>query len=246
MLNKVTLMKLIKYNTFFKAIIENNLESVIIGKFSSKYAPYEKVFDEETKTYINKVVRVYGSKVKGNEYRFHINILDDFIKTFMEHPDITITSKTVTSNINPITTIDYHKSWVLKDYQLKAKEVINSAELDSISRIRLLGLLTGKGKTVTSLLSLTENKGKMVIAILPKYIDKTIGDIKKILVIEDKEIMVCDTSDKILGVISNCNNDKYFKDVKVFIFSLISYDLVIKEYEKLGRKDWKSMYGEYI
>ena len=238
------------YSHFFKILVDNETEAKIIGKFASNYAPLERVFDKETKKISMKVLRVYASKCSGNEFRFHIGVLPEFetyIKSYSNN-DIVITSTQTPMYIPDNDIVIKHKeSWVLKDYQLKASEFIMNDELNSISRTRLLGLLTGKGKTVTAMLSLIKNNGRLFILVLPKYIDKWISDVKSILDIDDKEIMVLRESNTVIGLMSNSKDNKNsFKNVKIFICSLVSMRLVTEEYEKNGRTYWISQYDVHI
>jgi len=81
--------------------------------------------------------------------------------------------------------------WKLRDYQ----EVIRSFIMDKLKRNItttriLIELATGKGKTATACETFTKINKRFTILILPKYIDKWIGDINEYIDLNDDDYFV--------------------------------------------------------
>lgn len=123
--------------------------------------------------------------------------------------------------------IKVRNNWSLREDQLRVKDFLIQ---DNSCKCRLVPIQTGKGKTVTSLVSATYINERLVIIILPTYIDKWINDLKSIYDITDKEIMVVQGTRSLKSLIELAAQERY--NIPVTIISLTTYKIFISEYEE--------------
>lgn len=101
---------------------------------------------------------------------------------------------------------------------------------ESPTKSRLVGLRTGGGKTVVSLISLAKIGWRTAIVILPTYIDKWIGDIRTVHVAATRDVMVIQGSKALRGLIALAKDKEYFG--RYIVFSSDTMKEYIKQYEE--------------
>lgn len=158
--------------------------------------------------------RFVGKLKNQNVYLFHVNQflhlitylreigyeLTDVVKT--DHRDYTIAKE------------DYQvkPGWKPNEEQEPMVEFLTSSPTKS----KLLGLRTGGGKTVVSLISLAKIGWRTGIVILPQYIDKWCGDIPNVHVATTKDVMVVQGSKALRGLVALAKDNEYVGRYIVF------------------------------
>lgn len=122
--------------------------------------------------------RFYSFNPIKNEFRFHIEQLNDLLNAFERQNigplDIDIVSKEYTQG--DVIDIEMKPGWTLRDYQVNVKDFILNKDI-SKSRSRLASLPTGTGKTVIALGTAIELKTRIAIPVPAGYGEKWVGDV---------------------------------------------------------------------
>lgn len=174
--------------------------------------------------------RCYYSKTHdSHEYRFPISLLKEF-RDYMEINAVSTRDVIETTREIPIGAKKEFKlnpAYVLReeqrpvlDYVLEHKEI----------RSKMIGLQTGKGKTVIACAALAELKGRVVLVTKPMYIDKWVRDFQKYTDLKPKDLMVVQGSDHFRGLIQLAKDDQLSS--KVIIISINTYRSYLKLYEE--------------
>lgn len=126
--------------------------------------------------------------------------------------------------------------WVLKEKQAEAVKFI----LDNPVRSKMISIVTGGGKTVTSLYALAKLQYKMAVVILPTYIEKWVGDIANVHEAQTKDVMVVQGSKALRGLVAMANEGTLTS--KYFIFSSRTMQEYVAAYED-NPEDCVNLYG---
>lgn len=125
----------------------------------------------------------------------------------------------------------------IEDYIVNPKYVPNEEQAPIVeflttnpTKSRLVGLRTGGGKTVVSLISLAKIGWRTAIVILPGYIDKWVGDIQNVHIANMQDVMVIQGSKSLRGLIALAKDNEYFG--RYIIFSSDTLKDYIKQYEE--------------
>lgn len=126
---------------------------------------------------------------------------------------------------------------ILEDYVVNPKYVPNEEQapiveflVDSPAKSRLVGLRTGGGKTVVSLISIAKIGWRTAFVVLSGYVSKWQGDIQTVHHAEMRDIMIIQGSDALRKIIAMA---KEGRDIgKYVIFSIETLQVYIKQYEE--------------
>lgn len=190
----------------------------ITGYNNSRYGKkpsYTKVKDREYFSFIKKT----------NTYRFPISTNRNFLLLLGNHnvkrDEISIQLdreyqiKKFGLAMNPF--------FVSRDYQDK---YINALISEGAKTLTLVDLRMGYGKTLIILSAVSKRNLKLGILIVPKYIDKTVIDIKKYMLVKDEDILVIQGAENLTDLMNNPDND-----YKIIIFAMRTIYNYIESYE---------------
>jgi superfamily II DNA or RNA helicase len=225
------LLKIEVYSHFFKVINPTDRIITLILRFCGNYVITEFV-KEKDKQGRYRPVRVFASRSKDNmEYRFHIGQLPEFIN-LLNREFVTVDQYTMTYvDLYTPKSIDVELKphFVLRDKQPEVVDFI-TAEDSNDNRSRLVGLQTGKGKTLCALASISRIKTRTLIVILPAYMEKWGGDVTNVLDISPKDIMLVRGSSQLKGLIDIGLEETI--TAKFIIISLTTIQNFFKAYEE--------------
>lgn len=200
----------------------------------------------------------FSKTIDSDEWRFHLGQYKSFVRfmTMRGTPP-----KLYTETILPLHTGESVKlplkDWVKpRDYQVGAVEFItdpstmdakswlanvhSGLEEDTDLHSRLISAPTGTGKTVMAAMGLAQIAKRVMIVILPKYMEKWAGDLTNLFELKKKDIGMIAGSDALKGFISLKDNPKYIP--RFTIVSLTTYRNFIKSYEE-GPSECRHNYG---
>lgn len=220
-------LRISEANTYFTVkVLDRNYKNVL-KNYIARFLTYEISYEPRIRRYVNKPGKRYYAFVEG-EYRFPINMLRDFL-TFIKFnhinwQDLEVVkipmhrASKITALVNP--------DFKLHNYQTRSVELL----LDKEKTVQLVSLQTGKGKTLVSCAALCEMGQRVMVIILPMYIEKWIGDIMKNTDIAREEILVVKGKKHFNKMIKKGMQNKL--SVKVIILSNTTVNLYLKEYEE--------------
>ena len=182
------LFKVIKYSHFFAVKDIQPTGIGILLNFSVRYV--QKTFVREGGKSVLKPTRVFGTRIEGGEFRFHIGQYKDFL-WYLGHIGISediiqVTEEPLYEAKNIVTTVN--PKFEEREYQTNIRNFLTIEEIDD-NRSRLVALQTGMGKTFVSMVAASALNKRIMIVVLPKYVQKWISDAKEILQLEPKEIL---------------------------------------------------------
>ena len=189
------------YSHFFKVVRPVQHFTYILNEFIRPLIQYEMDRIPGYKPQF-RPVRTFATKTANNrEFRFHINMFDKF-RDFLKAKGIDIKPEQVTIMNIPKGAPLSHKYFFnkqLRDYQEEA--VSHIFEDIPGQRTRLLGMPTGTGKTFTGLFACSKVGTRVIIFLLPKYIEKWTRDIQENMNVSPKSIMTVQGSSQLKGLI---------------------------------------------
>lgn len=161
-----------KFDPHLQSIFVGLLEKyTIVNTFNKN--KFRKTF---FKSNVKPVIKKYASNALNfTEFRFNINTLPELLKVLNNYH---INQKAATINyVTPNTTrklnVTSNEAMTPRVYQVPYIDYLVNKEYPT----KLLDLQTGTGKTYIALKSICDLNLRTVIIILPRYIDKWIGDI---------------------------------------------------------------------
>jgi len=206
-------------NAMHKNVIEHMM--VRLSTFSFKY-------DHKRKRNIRVPDKLYA--VENNRtltYRFNINLLKNFMlllgNNFITKDQLDISFD---KDCNPSELgLDFISKYTPREYQEEYYEAL----VKEPAPYMLVDLMMGLGKTYISMLTATRINQKMFILVLPKYINKWIGDVKTLTNVADDEIYVIKGADSLNNLIAlNQEGSCKHKFIIAGIRTMYNY---IKDYE---------------
>lgn len=176
---------------FFKVTQLSQRARDAVVYFANSYIKYgyKQVRRGRDVKFVRVAEAVYGTATfDREEYRFHINQLDEFKKL--------LKNRYITDNLidirykNKYDAVDVSLSlkemWELRDYQIPILEYLNEPP-PPVSKF--VGIQTGKGKSLLSIKASADYGKKLAVVVRPMFMDKWVEDIQKYLNIDPKRIM---------------------------------------------------------
>lgn len=190
----------------------------VTGFNHSKYGKkpqYTKVKDREFFSFIKQT----------NTYRFPISTNRNFLLLLgnngVKRDEISIQMDRE-YEMNKLS-LSMNPDFIPRDYQ---DRYINALVSDAAKALTLVDLRMGYGKTLIILSAIVKRDLKLGILIVPKYIDKTVLDIKKYMRVKDEDILVIQGSENLIDLMNNPKND-----YKIIIFAMRTIYNYIESYE---------------
>jgi superfamily II DNA or RNA helicase len=238
------LMTITKGSHFFRI---NNFDERIKGiifKFLNKNIRYGLEKIPGTNRYRKVATGVFGAATKDrSEIRIHINQWDDFIRHLgLEFVDLkrVLIRELESFEALPLNT-NLKAEWIgsERDYQIP---IVKYLDDDSECTRKFVGIQTGKGKSLLSMIG-SAHYGKIIaVVIRPMFIHKWVDDIQKYLDVKPEEIMVIQGNAH-LKMLLEQKRQNLIPDIKVFIFSNKTLQMWFKEYAEY-KEDIRDMgYG---
>lgn len=174
-------------------------------------------------------LKVFASaSADRDSFRFHINNLKEFLELLKmselsnEEYDLIYEPE-----FEPLkVALPLKPEWVLRDYQQDISDWLILPE----PRNKLVGLMTGLGKTVTALNAISRLGLRFVVIIKPAYTEKWIEDIIKTYKIDKEDILVIAGSASLLTLLNLAKEGKV--TAKAIIISNTTFSNWIKLYER--------------
>lgn len=225
------MMSLILYRTFFVVKIrdkklENPLNVVLYGLKTYTFVWnkwYKKIMRKEDKSY-------YSYDQVDKSYRFPICMLKEVMGTFgrygVQKEDIFLFRK-YNAGVEKLNLKFNTKDFKLRDYQQQYSDILVN-ERNNKSTM-LVDLATGYGKTLCGNHAICRINEKVLILVLPKYMDKWIDDVKKYTDIEDSNICTIQGAKTILKLMNATKSE--LSNYKVYIASITTMNYLISDYE---------------
>jgi len=161
-----------------------------------------------------------------NQIRYNISLLDTLLEYLGERGIDTSTIKIVEHEcyvFDPIE-IKHNPDYTPRPYQQKCADTTVKWDKNSI----LYNIGTGLGKTFISMYTMSLMKKRFSVIVLPRYIEKWIGDVTHLTDIKREEILVIQGSKALIDMLLTPVDE--LKHYKASIISLKSYTLFIKNY----------------
>lgn len=178
-----------------------------------------------------------GLQKHHNEYHFNINTLKEFMIMLRlyakpDEVDVQINTSYPIKNIDITTKQDYTP----KPYQQQYVDIVTNNQKFPY-KYKLVDLDPGMGKTYISMLAIAKLKMLTLILILPRYIEKWLGDIEFLTDATRDEVYVIQGSKSLNNLLLECEELGYDNlPYKFIICSNKTMQYYIKMYELLEDK----------
>lgn len=222
------------YSHFFRVITKHPRGRGVIYRFSAPYIQMDWIKEPgvQGKARYLPVKSFFSKTADEYEFRFLTGQYEPFLE-FLSREGISpslYTVKKIDIEKQPAVNIKITDGWELRDLQKDVEKFILEPD-PSGSHSRLVAVCTGGGKTVSALISASKKKEKVVVFVLPKYVDKWCDDISTITKTKKKEIMVIQGSGPLKGLIQMAKDSP--DDLHDFtVISLVTFRNFIQEYEE--------------
>lgn len=218
-------MKIDIYTHFFLVKVNPGVELELTLRFANRFVLYG-YNDKERKNGYN----FFHCDLKTNVFRFILGQFELFKRFILEHAGLENNLE-----INKYEPPDYDivkmklkSTYTLRDYQERAKNFITNNNPD-LPRTRFIGIRTGFGKGIISMAALSVVPKRMIIYVLARYTKKWADELVQKTNIKPLEILIIKGSSSLLSLYENDNIE--FKNIKVFIISVETKSVFIKEYQ---------------
>lgn len=231
------------YSHFFKVKPVRPIGNRVVWQLINEFAEREYVRDDygDNKEVVTKV---YAGKTKDNrEFRFHVGQWARFKQLLHLNALTLLDCKTTYHEMPPSFDMDFqtNPNFTLFDYQEDARQFALLTEEGDLNS-RLIGIPTGKGKTVTLAFIMATIGKRVVLYLLPKYIDKWKSDLKELLGLEEEDIYVVEKEKSRLTKLVELSK-KNAVPQKVIVFSQPMLNNFIKFYEANTPEETIDEYG---
>lgn len=206
-----------------KKIIENFARDLIHWGWLRERGSFSKV---PLKTFA-------ASNIKRDEYRFHINQFDDFIKHLANNHISETNYEIYEVELREVEKVELpiFPHWKPREHQVPAIDYIVD---DNGPRQRLISMATGQGKSLISMLATSKLKNRFVMVAKPMYLDKWVLDIEKTYDIPSEEILVVRGGSSLMTLLAKAKEGTLTE--RVILISNKTLQIYIKNYERFGEE----------
>lgn len=219
-------IRLVVHNLNFTVTVLDSTLNTAMHNYTQKYITREYVTGTDPGKY-ETTTKYYFSYIKRSDYyRFSINSLRDFISTLgylnvkREEIQIFYDKNYEVASLD----LKIKDGYIPRDYQ----EKFNDALINSKAPTNLVDLFTGYGKTFIAIYSIVQINMRLMVLIIPRYIDKWIADFKKYTDIKDEDFYIIQGSES-YEALMKMDNIPY----KIIINSMRTSYNYIKDYEEM-------------
>ena len=203
----------------------------LIKRFTSRFNTYGFKFDFKTRRNIKVISRRFYFSTPTGLFKFSINALVSFV-TYLKSLGYSNDDFAISKEVNDINDdfrvdVEMNPAFVPREYQKKyiAHVMNNRAKMPSI----LVSLQTGMGKTLIASKVISESSLRTMIIVLPRYIEKWVGDIKKNTLCTDDDIRLIQGGGTLKKFMLECEDE--IPAEKIVIISMRTMANYIKNYE---------------
>lgn len=208
-------VKITDMSTEFRGLVEN---------FCRKFMTYKLV--KVGRRFVKKPAKVFAAATQDRtEYRIHRHQFEHF-KTEASLGGFNIVDSMVTyagDYIPAKANIVMDPEWVARDYQVPIIQYLVEP-----GYCKTVTLQTGRGKTGSSLKAIETIGERFIVAVLGRYFDKWIGDIKKQYVIEDGDMITARGSKEFKSLLKFSSHKDY--NPQVIVTTIDTLHGYIREY----------------
>lgn len=209
-------------------------------QLSGDYTTFEETYDPIRRKKRWKPSKTFGVYIgAGQQFRFHINQHDEFIK-ILRNKGVTEGEYKLHRHAPPkASTI---KLKVRSHYKLRTEhgmdqEAAKDFLLEKLGEgtMPLLAMPTGTGKGVTSMTAAASIGKRILVFVLSKYVDKWVSDIHDILEIDKKDICRIQGGDQLVNATHWTKDKETLRNnplPKAFVVSIDTYTIWLKKYER--------------
>jgi superfamily II DNA or RNA helicase len=222
---------LVKCSHFF-AILDPKPEVLgLILKFSLKYI--HSTYVRENGRNVLKPNRVFGARIAGTQFRFHIGQYKHFTEYLENNSIYENYYKSIEKQLYEPVKIKTKISpkYESRPYQVEAINFLVNEEIGD-NRSRLVGLRTGLGKTMVSLSAASKIGYRTLIVVLSKYVTKWGSDVTSVLDVKPKEIITIQGNKELKSLLWLSNEGAV--DAKFIIISLNTIQNYYNEFKESG------------
>lgn len=217
------------HKTFFVVKFNTPVYKEAVDMMSRHLTSYKFIWNRRLRRLIREKDKDYYSYDHINKsYRYTINLLRNFLLVLGRlgaTKENIIMFNIVNKNVIKIK-LDFNPKYILRDYQEEYKNILIS--LREEKPVMLVDLHTGGGKGVISSATLCELKERIMILVLPKYVDKWKKDIREYTNIRKDDVYYIQGGSSLRKIMNTPSNKiKY----KCFIASIRTMQEMVSAYE---------------
>ena len=187
-------------------------------------------WQKERNKFIRVPLKVFAMATnERTEYRFHINLLQQFERHLERHA---ITGNMIKYDALPIPTptkveLEMKSNWVLRDYQIPVVDYLIS---DNAPVAKFVNLPTGTGKGMVTLKAMSILGLRTLIVVKPMYLEKWAIELDEKFNILPEDITVIRGSSQLIDLLSLADSNEFTS--KVILISSKTIANWLKLYEK--------------
>lgn len=169
-------------------------------------------------------------------FRFHINTLQEFYAFArnrnypLDKIDVVTRALKEPKKVH----LPIKPAWVLHDYQEPIVNYLVQKQDETKPKSRLVGIQTGRGKTLCALAAISKIGFRVFCVVKPKYIEKWVGDFCNVLDIKPKDILVVQGGNALQSLTQMALTKGDLDPYKAIIVSNRTMDNYLKAYEAMG------------
>ena len=203
----------------------------LVNEFCKRYIQKGMIRNADGSFYLSPVKVFATARADREEYRFHINQLQEFLEYLKDHYVTEDLFRLIHASVPAGRKIiaPVKPQWVARERQIPVIEYLLA---NTASRSRFVDAPTGSGKTFMTMQALSVFAKRTVILIKPMYIEKWHEDLTKTYDIDPKDIMVVRGGAHLKGLISLALENKL--EASFILISNKTFQYWISQYELYG------------
>lgn len=169
-------------------------------------------------------------------FRFHINTLAEFYAFARNRNYPTEKLEIINRELKVPGKVELpiKAGWAPRDYQVPIIEYLVKEQEIGKPRARLVGIMTGAGKTSIALMAISKIAQRVVCIVKPKYVEKWVGDFCNVLDIKPKDVLVIQGGNALQALTQMAVTPGEIDKYKAVIISNRTFDNYLKAYELHG------------
>lgn len=173
---------------------------------------------------VRKMMRVFAASTQDrSEFRFHVHQLEE-LKLHLEQTGQTVNVKYHACPKGKDVKLEFAKWFVPREYQVGIIDYLSNE-----SRVNVLTLQTGRGKTLTALKAIHDMQKRALLVVKGQYVEQWIENYNESLVGPKKDLMVVRGARQLRALIDLAMNGNL--DAKFIIITSTTMYNYIKDYE---------------
>lgn len=227
-------MALLEMDVFNTHVVIRPLNPIInasMEQIANNLVTYSYTFDRKIKRLVRKKDKGYYSYNPNiNEWRFSIGVLRDIMLVLGSNnirKDDIILRKIPMHSVAEIS-FGWNDKYKPRDYQEKCVDIIINGDNGNAMKVALVDLFTGAGKSLVFARFAYLFKQRVLMFLLPKFIDKWCEDILSYTDCTDEDFLVVQGVE---GLRTICETDPKDMKWKFIILSITTFTVYLNKYE---------------